>query len=263
MLPTGVGGVVHLFVVCGYQGSEEDSEKLSLTDKLLRAVLAEAQVVCGSAAAYCRWLECRSLCYSLLGSGYIVWSVCCDLALAYSVGAGLEPDMTCKFKLNECAGCRRDSAVACPRSLAASTVCRVKDRWFTPHFFLFAEFSIRQWTAEMSCPRATELVWPACWVDTPDKSASSSSWVVQDIWDIYREELGVVHPVLSLHFGPPLRPIVWMIFGVFAEAGLLQAYRRAGKLFLAAAPCKSGGADWEVGVFVEVLLVSCIGQSGG
>ena len=37
---------VHLFVVYGYQGSEEDREKLSLTDKLLHAVLAEAQVCC-------------------------------------------------------------------------------------------------------------------------------------------------------------------------------------------------------------------------
>ena len=46
VLPTGDGGVVNLFVVYGYQGSEEDSEKLSLADKLLSAVLAEAQVVC-------------------------------------------------------------------------------------------------------------------------------------------------------------------------------------------------------------------------
>ena len=45
-LPTGKGGVVHLFVVYGYQGAEEDAEKLRLTDKLLQAVLAEAQVVC-------------------------------------------------------------------------------------------------------------------------------------------------------------------------------------------------------------------------
>ena len=45
-LPTGKGGVVHLFVVYGYQGAEEDAEQLQLTDKLLQAVLAEAQVVC-------------------------------------------------------------------------------------------------------------------------------------------------------------------------------------------------------------------------
>ena len=39
-------GVVHLFVVYGCQGAEEDPEKLSLADRLLKAVLAEAQVVC-------------------------------------------------------------------------------------------------------------------------------------------------------------------------------------------------------------------------
>ena len=46
-LPTSEGGVVNLFVVYGYQGAEEDAEKLLLTDRLLEAVLAEAQVVCG------------------------------------------------------------------------------------------------------------------------------------------------------------------------------------------------------------------------
>ena len=44
-LPTGKGGVVHLFVVCGYRGAEEDAEQLELTDKLPKAVLAEAHVV--------------------------------------------------------------------------------------------------------------------------------------------------------------------------------------------------------------------------
>ena len=45
-LPSGKGGVVHLFVVYGYQGAEDDSDQLLFTDKLLQAVLAEAQVVC-------------------------------------------------------------------------------------------------------------------------------------------------------------------------------------------------------------------------
>ena len=45
-LPTGKGGVVHLFDFYGYQGTEDDADKLQLTDKLLQAVLAEAQVVC-------------------------------------------------------------------------------------------------------------------------------------------------------------------------------------------------------------------------
>ena len=43
-LPTAQGGVVHLFVVYGYQGAEEDTEKAArLTDRLLQAVFAEAQ----------------------------------------------------------------------------------------------------------------------------------------------------------------------------------------------------------------------------
>ena len=45
-LPTGKGGVVHLFVVYGYQGAEEDADQLQLSDKLLLAVLVEAQVIC-------------------------------------------------------------------------------------------------------------------------------------------------------------------------------------------------------------------------
>ena len=45
-LPTSRGGVVHLFVVYGYQGAEEDADQLQLTDRLLQAVFAEAQVDC-------------------------------------------------------------------------------------------------------------------------------------------------------------------------------------------------------------------------
>ena len=40
-----MGEVDHLFVISGYQGAEKDPEKLMLTDKLLQAVLASAQVV--------------------------------------------------------------------------------------------------------------------------------------------------------------------------------------------------------------------------
>ena len=35
-------------------------------------------------------------------------------------------------------------------------------------------------------------IWPACWLDTPDRSSSSSTRVVQDVWDTYRNELGMV-----------------------------------------------------------------------
>ena len=65
-------------------------------------------------------------------------------------------------------------------------------RLISPFFSDFAEFGVRQWTAEVSCPRVTQLVWLACWGDTSDRSAST---VVQDI---YRDELGTVPPDLML-----------------------------------------------------------------
>ena len=105
-----------------------------------------------------------------------------DLALAYSVGAGMEPDTTCKCELDECAGSRRDSVVACPCALAASGACRVTDRRSTPHFSL----SLPSLIFASGLPRCLVLV------DTPGRSASSSSDVVQDIWDVYREELSVL-----------------------------------------------------------------------
>ena len=42
---------------------------------------------------------------------------------------GVQPDMTCKFKLRECAGSERDFIVACPNALAASTSSRVRVYW--------------------------------------------------------------------------------------------------------------------------------------
>ena len=47
ILPLASGSIAHLFVFYGYQGSSEDSHKLSLTNKLLEAVFGEAKV-CGT-----------------------------------------------------------------------------------------------------------------------------------------------------------------------------------------------------------------------
>ena len=40
------GGVAHLFVVSGYQGAEDDPDKLALSDQQLTAVLCAAHVCC-------------------------------------------------------------------------------------------------------------------------------------------------------------------------------------------------------------------------
>ena len=106
-LPTAQGGVVHLFVVYGYQGAEEDAEKLRPTDRLLQAVLAEAQVVCvGQPMLIAGDLNADPAVIPCLAKGISAGRFV-DLALAYSQSAGLAPDVTCRFNQEEGTGSRR------------------------------------------------------------------------------------------------------------------------------------------------------------
>ena len=106
------------------------AEKLQLTDKLLQAVLAEARVVCtgqpvliaGDLNADLSVIPCLA---KVISEGRFV-----DLALAYSLGEEMRPAATCKFKLDECSGTRRDFILGCSDAVAASTACMVTDRWF-------------------------------------------------------------------------------------------------------------------------------------
>ena len=155
-----------------------------------------------------------------------------DLALAYSRGVGVELDATCKFNREGGVGSRRDFIVGCPNALAASDACFVTDRWFTPHFSVIACFRIDAWLADIACPEVCQPVWPACWLDTPDRSSSSAARVVQVVWDVYREELQVVPAKVVL----PLWDAVsrssvddfWSSWSRHAEAGLFRAYSKAG-----------------------------------
>ena len=107
-LPTAQGGVVHLFVVYGYQGAEEDAEKLRLTDRILQAVLAETQVVCvGQPMLIAGDLNADPAVIPCLAKGISAGRYV-DLALAYSLGAGLTPDITCTFNRDDGTGSRRD-----------------------------------------------------------------------------------------------------------------------------------------------------------
>ena len=107
-LSTGMGGVVRLFCSQWISGAEEDSEKLQLADKLVQAVLAEAQVVCVVQLLHIAGdLNADPAVIPCLGQGFV------DLALAYSLGAGREPDATCKFRLDGCVGSRSDFFVGC------------------------------------------------------------------------------------------------------------------------------------------------------
>ena len=231
-LPIAHGGVVHLFVVYGYQGAEEDAEKLHITDRLLQAVLAEAQVVCigqpmliaGDLNADLAVIPC--LAKGISAGRYV------DLALACSLGAGLTLDVTCRFSREKGTGSRRDFFVGCPNNaLAASQSCSVTDRWFTPHFSVLACFRIDAWLADVASPIVSQPIWPACWVDTPGGSSSSSTRVVQDIWDVYRDELGVEpdEVVLALRCAASRSSVddFWSFWSGSAEAGLFRAYSTA------------------------------------
>ena len=82
-LPSGKGGVVQIFVVYGYQ-AEEDADQLQLTDKLLQAVLAEAQVVCvGQSILIAGDLNADPALIPCLSKGISAGRFI-DLALAYS-----------------------------------------------------------------------------------------------------------------------------------------------------------------------------------
>ena len=169
----------HLFVVYGYHGVEEDAEQL-LTDKLLQAVLAEAQVVCiGQPLLIAGDLNDDLAVIPCLAKGISAGRFV-DLAPAYFRGAGVAPDATCKFSREEGTGSRRDFIVGCPNALAASDACFVTDWWFSPHFSVIACFRIDAWLAAVACPEVCQPVWSACWLDTPDRSSSSFARAVQD-----------------------------------------------------------------------------------
>ena len=217
-LPTAQGGVVHLLVVYGYQGAEEDAE-------------TEAQVVCvGQPMLIAVDLNADPAVIPCLSKGlsagrYVDW-----LLLILWVLVSLLIMLV--LLIGMMVGSRRDFFIGCPGALAASHACYVTDRWFTPHFSLLARFRIGAWTADVACPVAGQPLWPACWLDTPDRSSSSTSRVVQDVWAIYRDVLGTVpdNVVLALRDATSRSAIddFWSIWCQNAEAGLFRAYALAG-----------------------------------
>ena len=93
-------------------------------------------------------------------------------------------------------------------------------------------FCIDVWLAYVACPIACQLVWPACWLDTPDRFSSLVICVVEDVGDVYRVELGEVprDVVLALRNAVSRSAVdeFWTIWSRSAEEGLFRAYSRAG-----------------------------------
>ena len=80
-----------------------------------------------------------------------------------------------------------------PIALAAANACYGSPgRWFSPHFSVSAEFSLSAWDTTVDRARTHSPLWPACWLQYPDRSRSSASQEVRDIWDVYIREVGFV-----------------------------------------------------------------------
>ena len=148
VLPLGNGGVVHLFVIYGYQGAESDPEKLQLSEHLFVAVLAEARMCCaGQPVILAGDFNADPSVIPSLAKG-IFDGHWIDLERAFATGRRVPPSYTCQFQLDEDKGFCRDFVLACPIAMAAATACSVlPDRWFTPHFAVYAEFALSAWDA--------------------------------------------------------------------------------------------------------------------
>ena len=122
--------------------------------------------------------------------------------------------------------------MGCPCALAAFQACYVTDKWFTPHFSVLACFRIGAWMGDVACPVVCQPMWPACWLNSPDRSSSSSSRLTQDVWDIHWDVLGAVPEEVVLAFrGAVSRSAVddfWSIWSSNAEARLFRACALAG-----------------------------------
>ena len=138
----------------GYNGAENDPEKLQLTEHLFAAVLAEARLCCaGQPVILAGDFNADPTVIPSLAKG-ISDGHWVDLEQAFAFGRGVHPSSTCQFQLDEERGSRRDFLLACPIALAAATACSVlPDRWFTPHFAVFAEFALSSWDATVERAR--------------------------------------------------------------------------------------------------------------
>ena len=65
-------------------------------------------------------------------------------------------------------------------------------------FAVRTDFSISTWGATVEMARVYSPIWPACWVQRPDRSRRSSSQAVQNTWDAYIHEVSRDVSLLSV-----------------------------------------------------------------
>ena len=262
ILPLGNGEVVHLFVIYGYQGAENDPEKLQLSEHLFAAVLAEARMCsAGQPDILAGDFNADPIVIPSLAKG-ISDGQWVDLERAFAFGRGVPPSSTCQFQLDEDKGSRRDFLLACPVALAAASTCNVLPGPLVYSSFccLCIVFSLSAWDATVDRTGTHSSLWPACWLQCPDRSRSSASQEVRDIWDVYIREVGFVPFAVREHLFPSLQLLLMSIrpgsFGVVrAEASLARAYLSAGGPL-------SLGSQWLCWSWLSVRLFYAVRWSG-
>ena len=233
VLPLGNGRVMHLVVVCGYQGADEDSEKLSLTDQLFDAALCELAVVsrgqpCVLAGDFN--VEPTKILCLLKGMMAGLWF---DLQGAWAQASGVVPGVTCKRDWASPGGTRRDFILGCPLATAALENCWVDcSRWIQPHFSVCATFQVCRWSARVTKPGRATPLWPASWVSAVDRSRSSKSVEVSKIWDIYDHILQFIPVADALAIDDALVDgdphLAWDRWSTAAERALATAFGMSG-----------------------------------
>ena len=108
ILPLAKGRIVHLVVICGFQGASTDFEKLRLAEKLLNSVLCELAVVgSGQPRLTAGDVNLELARVPGLQKGIMAGHLF-DLQASWAAAAGLDPALTCKQVFGATSGSRRE-----------------------------------------------------------------------------------------------------------------------------------------------------------
>ena len=233
VLPIGQGKVMHLVAVYGFQGADDDAEKLGLTDQLFEAVLCELAVVSrGQPCLLVGDFNVEPTKIPCLLKG-ISAGLLIDLEAAWAMAAGSEPSATCKRDWASPGGTRRDFVVGYPLAAAALSGCWVDGtRCVQPHLSVCASFENGRWNAVAQQPVRFTPLWPASWVAVVDKSRSSRSAEDREIWRVYDELLQYDGAQDALDIGAALDAddvhSAWLVWSRATESALVSAFVNSG-----------------------------------
>ena len=156
-----------------------------------------------------------------------------DLALAYSLGAGLTPDITCTFNRDDGTGSRRDFlwGVRVLLLLLKRVMLLIGGSLLT-FLFLLAFVLVPGWLMLLARLLVSPSGLHAGWTLLIGLLRHPLVFIVQDVCDIYRDVLGIVPDdvVLALRDAASRSAVddFWSIWSKNAEAGLFRAYALAG-----------------------------------